>query len=164
MARGAPTRDTRKAIGELTSRPHDIGFKCKGNANNEVNMSLPRKVKTDSKSNNEKNDCAVKAVAIVTNMPYPDIHERMAANGRVPRKGTPMSVTLATLKGLNVWAERVPVPIGMTTVNRIGTRYLRKGRYLVRTSRHILAVVNGEVMDWTDGRRHRPLEVYKISF
>jgi len=41
-------------------------------------------------------------------------------------------------------------------------RVLRKGSFLCVTRDHVFAVKNGRVIDWTDGRRHRVIGVYKI--
>jgi hypothetical protein len=117
----------------------------------------------DSKSMGETKDCAVKAVAIVTNTPYKHVHALMAKHGRKPRQGTYMTTTMAVLKELGVWVEKTD-KIKARTVNQLKGTLPKTGRFLVRTSSHILACVNGEVMDWTDGRRHQPKEIFEISF
>ncbi len=118
----------------------------------------------DSDSLGETNDCAVKAVAIVTNTPYKVVHKMMAKRGRKPRKGTYIHTTLAVLKDLGVWVERNDKLFKSSTINQLKHELPKKGRFLVRTSSHILACVNGEVCDWTDGRRHRPKAIFEISF
>lgn len=40
---------------------------------------------------------------------------------------------------------------------------LTKGTYLVGTSGHVACLKDGEVHDWTAGRRHRVEDVYKIE-
>jgi hypothetical protein len=122
------------------------------------------KVSKDSKSLGETKDCAVKAVAIVTNTPYKVVHAMMAKHGRKPRRGTPMGITHKVLKELGVWVERCDDKFRSRTVNQLKSELPKTGRFLVRTRGHILACVNGKVMDWTDGRRHRPKEFFQISF
>jgi len=122
------------------------------------------KTMKDSKSLGETKDCAVKAVAIVTNTPYKVVHQMMAKNGRRPRQGTPMIVTMAVLKQLGVYVEKADDQFRARTINQLKYDLPKKGRYLVRTSRHILACVDGKICDWTEGRRHRPKEFYQISF
>ena len=130
-------------------------------------IDFDRTVK-DSKSMGETKDCAVKAVAIVTNTPYKVVHGLMAKHGRKPRQGTYMATTMAVLKELGIWVEKnnetSAIQCRSRTVNQLKANLPKKGRYLVRTSRHILACVDGKVCDWTDGRRHRPKEVFEISF
>jgi hypothetical protein len=49
---------------------------------------------------------------------------------------------------------------GKTVVT--AARVLRRGKYLVRIRRHVLAIVDGQVHDWTDGRQHRVQQVFEI--
>ncbi len=48
------------------------------------------------------------------------------------------------------------------TVNNC-TSYLDKGIYILGVSRHVLALKNGIVEDWTKGRKHRINKIYKIE-
>ena len=41
-------------------------------------------------------------------------------------------------------------------------KFKKSYKYLVRVRGHVLAVRNNEVLDWTEGRRHRIQEVYKV--
>ena len=40
---------------------------------------------------------------------------------------------------------------------------LTEGTYLVGTNGHVACLKNGEVHDWTKGRRHRVLDVYRVE-
>jgi hypothetical protein len=42
-------------------------------------------------------------------------------------------------------------------------RELTTGTYLVNTDGHVLAMVDGEVHDYTDGRRHRIESVWRVT-
>lgn len=115
---------------------------------------------------NEKSDCAVKAVALVTNNDYHTSHQTLTRCGRAFRKGTPFSQTLMALKELGYRAEVVqsgPL-MRIKTVRKLDRplKILPKDPYLIRVNKHILAAVNGKVQDWTEGRCHRILEIYKI--
>lgn len=131
-------------------------------------MSLPKKITRKSARHGETNDCAVKAIAIVANADYDEVHALLKAHGRKDGKGTPWKAIWATLKALGVW---VGPEQRMTRGSRLWAktvRYLprvlpRKGRYLVYTRGHILAVVDGEVMDWTEGRRHQPKLCWEVA-
>jgi hypothetical protein len=48
----------------------------------------------------------------------------------------------------------------MTTAAR--DRHLASGRYICMVRGHVAALVNGEVIDWTAGRRHQIKEVYEL--
>ena len=48
------------------------------------------------------------------------------------------------------------------TVNQ-APNYLLKGKYLLFVSGHVLAMVDGEVLDWTQGRRHQVKGYLKID-
>jgi hypothetical protein len=39
---------------------------------------------------------------------------------------------------------------------------LAKGRYICMVRGHVAAVVDGQVIDWSDGRRHQVKEVYEV--
>lgn len=49
--------------------------------------------RNEAVAKNESNDCAVRAVAALTNTPYDVVHAMMA------RKGTPWPIIIATLQG-----------------------------------------------------------------
>ena len=127
-------------------------------------MSLPAKMKRKSKKHGETNDCAVKAVAIIANADYDEVHALMAKHGRKVGKGTPWTAIWATLKELGVWVgpEDREAPTRCKTVRHLPAA-LPKGRWLVYTRGHILAVIDGEVMDWTEGRRHQPKIYWEVA-
>ena len=132
-------------------------------------MSLPNQLKKVSKSYNEKNDCAVKAVAVVANASYQEAHEALRLAGRKPRRGTPLPVIFAALRSLGVYHEFKTVAdhrgkdMGRCPISRVRSRLPRKGRFLVLTRSHILAVVDGVVLDWTEGRRHQARYAWEVS-
>jgi len=113
-----------------------------------------------SKANNEKLDCAVKAVSIVTGVHYDDVHTMMQNRGRRHGGRTKHHITADVLKCLGAVMETVEVK--SKTVKRL-PRELKIGTYLVWTHGHILAVKDGTVMDWTAGRRHRIKKVMRIT-
>lgn len=109
----------------------------------------------------EIKDCAVKAVTAVTGVHYVDVHSLMAQNGRKHRKGTPNAITRKVLARLGFVTEDVKV--WSKTVRTLGREFKgRPGTYLVWTSHHILAIKDGEVLDWTSGRLHRVLRVERV--
>ena len=60
-----------------------------------------------SKNVNETNDCAVKAVAIVTGVDYGRAHILFSAFGRVHGKGTPFRITAQVMDELGFVAVKI---------------------------------------------------------
>lgn len=112
----------------------------------------------------EKNDCAVKAVAISTGIDYAIVHAEMARRGRRARRGTKLSIIRSTVYALG-W--RMVEKYNRRQLRGLSIKSIRNclrrdTRYMVLTSRHILAVVDGVVEDWTEGRKHRPITVWEM--
>ena len=115
-----------------------------------------------SKLLKETKDCAVKAVTIVTGVHYVDVHSLMASYGRKPRKGTFNGITRNVLKHLGFKTEKVECRSKTVRTLQREFKY-RPGTYLVWTSGHILAIKDGEVLDWTNGRLHRIISVERVK-
>lgn len=131
----------------------------------------------DSRSYNERNDCTVKALAIATGIDYLDAHTALKKQGRGDRQGCMKPQQEKALNSVGYSIERLAryklTPSGrrcgvmkeyrgktMTTV----AKYLDPSKvYWIYTSGHVAAVVNGKVEDWTEGRRHRVLDVCEIT-
>lgn len=110
----------------------------------------------------ETKDCAVKAVTAVTGVHYIDVHGLMEANGRRHRHGTPNAITRAVLDKLGFATHEIKV--WSKTVRSLGREFRNiPGTYLVWTRGHILAIKDGEVLDWTNGRLHRILKVERVT-
>lgn len=113
-----------------------------------------------ARSLGEKNDCAVKAIAIATGTPYAEVHAELTRQGRKRRSGTYFHQTEGAVKNLGFELQRVMVR--SATVRTIA-RELKTGTYLVRVHRHILCLKEGKVEDWSEGRLHRVKAVYRIN-
>jgi len=114
----------------------------------------------------ESNDCAVIAVAAVLNKSYREVHTVMKANGRRNRKGTPWGISWRTLKHFGFKAVPVKKPVGCKTMTS-APRALRRAGYgkknlLIAIRRHVAAFVDGEVQDWSQGRRHHIRSIWEI--
>ena len=116
-------------------------------------------VKKSSRVMKETNDCAVRAVSIATGRPYRTVHKHFCANGRKRRKATPFHVTLNTLNDLGFTLRYFK-----TKAKTV--RSLEKdpppGVYLIRVRNHMLCLRDGKVHDWTSGRLHRIIFMYKV--
>ncbi len=109
-------------------------------------------------------DCAVIAVAISCRVPYATAHALFEKAGR--RKGgrTPRHMTEEVLDALGFeWVKFKPRQKNGSgyTPKTIGAA-CRGGHYMAYVKSHVLAVVNGEVQDWTKNRTHRVKYVWRI--
>ena len=118
------------------------------------------------KSLKETNDCSVMAIAITCRLSYKASHELMAKFGRKNRRGANTFSILSAAKSLGFEITAVNNLVQGNgcgyTVNTIGEK-CKAGYYLAFVNGHVLGVVNGDVYDWSQGRRHRIKEVYKVT-
>lgn len=126
-----------------------------------------RKLQQASDSIEETRDCAVKAIAVVGDLSYEDAHTLLELYGRKRNHGTKRYITREALKFLDLQTKDVTEQFraaGAKTVRTLGRVIKnRKGTYLVFTANHILAVKDGEICDWTDGRLHRIQGVERVE-
>lgn len=114
-------------------------------------------VKANSDRVGERNDCAVKAFALAFDMDYDNMRELFNACGRKPRGKTSRSVYDKVLRKIN----------GSVTPQKLVGKSLKSlelpktGSFLVWVSGHVLAYIDGVILDWTNGRQHRPYMVCK---
>lgn len=115
---------------------------------------------------NERNDCTVKAIAIACDKPYRMVHAMLKAEGRRDRQGCYLPAQFATFNKLGYKLTEVageaPFKFG-GTVTTLTKRLPSKGNFVAYVRGHIIAVKNGKIEDWTEGRRHRILQVYKVE-
>ena len=120
---------------------------------------------SDASKFGELNDCAVKAVAVVTGKPYKKVLIAMGNFGRRRHTGTSIYTTNATVRHFGYYLE----PLVGHKMNKAKTIVSLKkvipsrGNFLVRVQGHILAVRGGEIHDWSEGRRHRIKEIYRVK-
>ena len=107
----------------------------------------------------ETNDCTVIAVAQVCSVSYEKAHSVMRHLGRKPRKGFSMEKTLEAIRGFGFSCEEVK--LYGNTVARL--HIPRNDIFLIETSSHVFAARDGKSLDYTRGRRHRPLRFWKIE-
>ena len=107
----------------------------------------------------ETNDCTVKAVSIASGCSYDEAHKLMAEQGR--KKG----------RGAHGWREALR-KLGFRCVieNSITARTLatimpmleNDKTYVIHSTRHVSAVVNGEFLDWAYMRQKHVDAVYQV--
>ena len=130
-------------------------------------------MRTEASALGERNDCAVKALAVALGVGYARAHSALAASGRKPRCATPAHMTNSAARRLGY--ELVPISLGAVkallgtstksiTVGQLTRRpdVLRAlGPCLIRVSGHIIGAREGAIHDWADGRRFRVAEIVK---
>lgn len=109
----------------------------------------------------EANDCTVKALAIAGGIAYTKAHYIMKQAGRRNRRGTH---TPNIKKGFELAGFKLEkVKHTGKTVTTITQDCAKSKRYVAITRNHILAITNGIVQDWTEGRRHRIETLFEVT-
>lgn len=111
---------------------------------------------------NERNDCSVKAVCLVTDRPYPEIHEMFRKLGRRKRCGTPWHITTGVLVNCGYRLQDVTVSFPLRTIRAVGPSLDRANKYFVRASKHVAAAVGGRVYDWSEDRGLYVKQVFRL--
>jgi hypothetical protein len=128
-------------------------------------MSTLKDILTDPKRNFEHNDCAVVATANVLDIPYAEAHALLHRYGRRNRCGTKVRTTKAALESRAKVVEHViGTPMGNMSFFRSRSyptvaQFLRKlpktGRYLLCSTTHGFAYVDGKLLDNIYGGKMR---------
>ena len=124
------------------------------------------KLVSQQHAHGEHNDCTVKALTAATGLTYADCHAALAAQGRKKGHGCNWySVGPKAAKALGFDLKLIPdhqySAKTMATVER--DRFFRRGSYVAQVRGHVAAVVDGQVIDWTAGRRHRIKYIYQCT-
>lgn len=119
-------------------------------------------LKQCSLSMSEDKDCSVRAVTAISGLPYPYIHKVFLKQGRETRKPTPTYILIYVLNALAITTEQITVKAKTIRTFEREVSHLKE-RFLVWTSGHVLAVINGKACDWSSGRLNRILRVEKVN-
>lgn len=130
-----------------------------------------------SYANGEHNDCSVKALALVANVPYEDAKRTLAARGRKDRAGAYTSTILSAVRDCGKSPVRVdpasiiahyPSPHS-NVLKSITTHHPRRfnkvwprGKFLLFTRGHVSAVIDGVLHDWAVNTAKRAYEIYQV--
>ena len=126
----------------------------------------------------ETNDCTVLALAAAGNVTYEEAHAALKKHGRKNRKGPKAQTVIVNGQrhvgchafqeacrelgiGFRVMASEEFDAKTMTTAER--DRKLSNGRFVAYVRGHVAAIVDGTVVDWTQGRRHRIRSVWQLT-
>ncbi len=114
----------------------------------------------------ERGSCCVHTLANVFDLTYENANGIAAQFGRKQNAGMYRNEWLPMLKAVAKKKRRTIVKLDKAewpgkTVKTF-SKNAGHGRYIVGTSGHLLAVVNGEAKDWTSGRQHRVTGVWMV--
>lgn len=121
--------------------------------------------------------CGPVAVAAVSGASFADAYDACTLAGRQFRQGTHLHAIKRALELCGARISETFLPLQPPRADRWGyqhqSRYtavtigraLPRGKHLAFTTnfRHVLAVIDGKVLDWTEGRRHRIDYVWTIE-
>ena len=126
--------------------------------------SSKERVYATSKSFGERNDCTVKALALTTNLTYAKAHRLIELRGRRKGHGAYQRIWMPAFEDAGYKLIRVQ-GITAKTVTRIcdDPKIKKSYVYIVMVRGHVLPIRYKKVLDWTNGRRHRVLEVYRVA-
>lgn len=108
----------------------------------------------------ETGDCVVRAITIVSRLPYREVYETIRDRSPVsPRRGVPRKTYDPYLVELGfVWTP--VMKLGSGCVMHLNEDELPAGDLIVRLSRHFTAVINGAIHDTFDPSREGTRCVY----
>ena len=111
----------------------------------------------------ETNDCTVKAVAVVTGLPYEICHEAVKRRGRRNRKGAYPHQYHSALRDLGYKVEKQQLDPRAKTMKSV-TKYLPStGKFLINVSRHVAGATGRLIHDWADGTCRRIISVHAVT-
>jgi len=135
-------------------------------------------LKNESRKYGETNDCGVIALAACCRVDYSTAHGALRREGRKFGKGTYMSAfhRAANALGYKTDDGQFRNFAGGTRLSSIVRRkgsgltvstapkwLPRRGVFVLVTARHVLTMVNGNVIDWSAGRKHRITNIYEVT-
>jgi len=121
-------------------------------------------VKEASWKSGESRDCTVRSIALTTGEGYEMAHYALEEQGRVRRMSTSICSMFDACKSLGYKMERMkPEEYAGAKTAISAARMNLPGRYILSFSGHVAAMIDGKVLDWTEGRRHRIERIYRVT-
>jgi len=101
-----------------------------------------------------------------TGCDYSVVHAAFAKHGRKARKGCNFQSTgAAVARELGYHMTRLGPHqySAKTMISAAKDRALRSGHYVAKVRGHVAAIVDGKIIDWTQGRRHRIIAIFEFT-
>jgi hypothetical protein len=108
----------------------------------------------------DSNHCTVVGLAVSCKVSYGKAFNIFKKLGRITGKGTHKGTQIMAFRELGYELKRVHCEA--KTVTTLANHLPSAGQYVAYTRGHMLAVDDGVVKDWTDGRRHRVIAVFQV--
>lgn len=115
---------------------------------------------------NEYRDCTVIALTVVTGLDYDVCHAQLKKQGRKNRKGCHWMIEgpkAAQALGFNMRRMMPSEYRAKTMITAETDPALRNGNYAVLVRGHVAGMIDGKVIDWSAGRRHKVQAVYHVT-
>ena len=130
-----------------------------------TNDELKTAVWEASSNRGERNDCTVKALALATGLDYSVCHAQLAKEGRRKGCGTTFANVQLAAQHLGFMMKRRNRREyrAKTMISAERDSSLRHGNLILGTCNHAAAMIDGKILDWTEGRRNRIQSVYVIT-
>ena len=132
-----------------------------------------RNMMLDAHLKGESNDCSVRSLALATmavkgksTVCYNSAHKDMSYAGRKFGKGayTHQIKKGARLSGLKLTRiKRLQIRGVKNITFNNASRWLPRGTYYLLSRNHITTMIDGEIYDWSKGRRHHVREIFKVE-
>ena len=116
-------------------------------------------------ANGDRNFCTVIALAFALDISPALAQKRLRAYGRRKGRGTSIFALLAAIKDggkTTKMLEKHPCTKAKTMITLMKS-IPKRGTFLVYQTTHVAIVRDGEVMDWSEGRRKRIISIYRIE-
>jgi hypothetical protein len=120
----------------------------------------------ESDKHHETNDCTVRALTASTGLPYDVCHAQLKKQGRKNRKGCHWFIEgpkAAKALGFTMRQLSPTEYRAKTMISAERDSSLNSGNYAVLVRGHVAAMVDGNIVDWSQGRRHRIKAVYAVT-
>ena len=120
--------------------------------------------RSTSKRPRQHNDCTVVAIALACDMPYDAAYDLMAECGRTCSRGFHMhdlekgiaAAILESRTGKRLQWKSFPAVKGQSRMNPAKfCEDFQNGRYIVKTAKHVIAIIDGIVLDTKSPRPDR---------
>lgn len=109
----------------------------------------------------DNNMCTVVALTAATGCSYGKAFNIYKKLGRKKRCGTYRDQQLKALDKLGYSLKDAPKYC--KTLGKAEELLPSKGTYWLYTRGHVACVVDGKLYDWSKGRRHRVIDIYKVE-
>lgn len=123
----------------------------------------------ESLSQTDYNDCAVRAVSALTDLPMAEAYKALEEQGRKHKQPTYTHMTRGALHHLGFSVQNVLITMqnvekrhGRMTVRGL-PEFFSTGRYLVISQGHAMGMVSGTIKDWAADSKRPITKLYKIT-